>query len=221
MRPPPWPTAWAPSVDATGADKYNPVDPADASPTSMIRVISPCGRLRRTPIPRTPVGRRRLAWAALAGIECSAMSHRYLGDGFDIHGGGLDLRFPTTKTKWLRPVRPATLRCALDAFAWVTRQGREDVEACSLGTLRPVRSMRWAPASVLAEHSAWVVRYALGSVQYRSMLEWSDQRWSRRRPHTTASRTSSSVPVWRWGQPSRGSHCRLPPTICPPISWPP
>ena len=32
MRPPPWPTAWAPSVDATGADKYNPVDPADASP---------------------------------------------------------------------------------------------------------------------------------------------------------------------------------------------
>ena len=36
------------------------------------------------------------------------MSHRYLGDGFDIHGGGLDLRFPTTKTKWLRPVRPAT-----------------------------------------------------------------------------------------------------------------
>ena len=28
---------------------------------------------------------------------------------------------------------------------------------------------------VLAEHSAWVVRYALGSVQYRSMLEWSDQ----------------------------------------------
>ena len=29
--------------------------------------------------------------------------------------------------------------------------------------------------SVLAEHSAWVVRYALGSVQYRSMLEWSDQ----------------------------------------------
>ena len=29
--------------------------------------------------------------------------------------------------------------------------------------------------AVLAEHSAWVVRYALGSVQYRSMLEWSDQ----------------------------------------------
>ena len=29
--------------------------------------------------------------------------------------------------------------------------------------------------AVLAENSAWVVRYALGSVQYRSMLEWSDQ----------------------------------------------
>lgn len=44
--------------------------------------------------------------------------------------------------------------------------------------MRRCRS-RWATAcpcpAVLAENSAWVVRYALGSVQYRSMLEWSDQ----------------------------------------------
>jgi cysteinyl-tRNA synthetase len=38
----------------------------------------------------SPWGRGRPGWH----IECSAMSHRYLGDDFDIHGGGSDLIFP-------------------------------------------------------------------------------------------------------------------------------
>ncbi len=38
----------------------------------------------------SPWGRGRPGWH----IECSAMARRYLGDAFDIHGGGLDLRFP-------------------------------------------------------------------------------------------------------------------------------
>jgi len=38
----------------------------------------------------TPFGRGRPGWH----LECSAMAQRYLGDTFDIHGGGLDLRFP-------------------------------------------------------------------------------------------------------------------------------
>lgn len=38
----------------------------------------------------SPWGRGRPGWH----IECSAMSHKYLGDNFDIHGGGLDLKFP-------------------------------------------------------------------------------------------------------------------------------
>ena len=38
----------------------------------------------------SPWGKGRPGWH----IECSAMSHRYLKDMFDIHGGGLDLRFP-------------------------------------------------------------------------------------------------------------------------------
>ena len=38
----------------------------------------------------SPWGRGRPGWH----IECSAMSGRYLGDAFDIHGGGIDLRFP-------------------------------------------------------------------------------------------------------------------------------
>jgi cysteinyl-tRNA synthetase len=38
----------------------------------------------------TPWGRGRPGWH----LECSAMAAKYLGDEFDIHGGGLDLRFP-------------------------------------------------------------------------------------------------------------------------------
>src|SRR6202021_459785 len=39
----------------------------------------------------SPWGRGRPGWH----IECSAMSWRYLGETFDIHGGGSDLIFPT------------------------------------------------------------------------------------------------------------------------------
>src|SRR5690606_30850756 len=38
----------------------------------------------------TPYGGGRPGWH----LECSAMAQRYLGETFDIHGGGLDLRFP-------------------------------------------------------------------------------------------------------------------------------
>ncbi|MCA9581584.1 MAG: cysteine--tRNA ligase [Myxococcales bacterium] len=38
----------------------------------------------------SPWGEGRPGWH----IECSAMSHKYLGDNFDLHGGGLDLVFP-------------------------------------------------------------------------------------------------------------------------------
>ncbi len=51
-----------------------------------------------------PEGDGRPGWH----IECSAMSRRYLGEAFDIHGGGLDLRFPTTRTSSRSPPRRAT-----------------------------------------------------------------------------------------------------------------
>ena len=99
-----------PSVDATGADKYNPVT-GRCLPTSMIRVISPCGRLRRTPIRGRPLVDAVWCGPPCWHIECSAMSHRYLGDGFDIHGGGLDLRFPHHENEMAQTRAPATPRC--------------------------------------------------------------------------------------------------------------
>ena len=157
-----------PSVDATGADKYNPVDPADAShdkhdPRDFALWKAPKDTDPEDARWSTPFGVGRPGWH----IECSAMSHRYLGDGFDIHGGGLDLRFPHHENE-MAQTRAAGYPSAARWMhsAWVTAKGEKMSKSLGTGLSVP---------SVLAEHSAWVVRYALGSVQYRSMLEWSDQ----------------------------------------------
>ncbi len=50
----------------------------------------------------SPWGRGRPGWH----IECSAMSGRYLGQTFDIHGGGQDLIFRTTKTRSPKAAAP-------------------------------------------------------------------------------------------------------------------
>lgn len=157
-----------PSVDAAGADKYNPVDPADASPDKHDPRDFALWKAPKDTDPEdarwsTPFGVGRPGWH----IECSAMSHRYLGDGFDIHGGGLDLRFPHHENE-MAQTRAAGYPSAARWMhsAWVTAKGEKMSKSLGTGLSVP---------SVLAEHSAWVVRYALGSVQYRSMLEWSDQ----------------------------------------------
>ena len=156
------------SVDATGADKYNPVDPADASPDKHDPRDFALWKAPKDTDPEdarwsTPFGVGRPGWH----IECSAMSHRYLSDGFDIHGGGLDLRFPHHENE-MAQTRAAGYPSAARWMhsAWVTAKGEKMSKSLGTGLSVP---------SVLAEHSAWVVRYALGSVQYRSMLEWSDQ----------------------------------------------
>ena len=157
-----------PSVDATGADKYNPVDPADASPDKHDPRDFALWKAPKDTDPEdarwaTPFGVGRPGWH----IECSTMSHRYLADGFDIHGGGLDLRFPHHENE-MAQTRAAGYPSAARWMhsAWVTAKGEKMSKSLGTGLSVP---------SVLAEHSAWVVRYALGSVQYRSMLEWSDQ----------------------------------------------
>jgi len=109
----------------------------------------------------TPFGRGRPGWH----LECSAMARRYLGDAFDIHGGGLDLRFPHHENE------QAQSRAAGYGFAqrwmhcaWVTQQGVKMSKSLGNGLL---------VTELLAQAPAPVIRYALAAVQYRSMLEWS------------------------------------------------
>ena len=106
-----------------------------------------------------PWGRGRPGWH----IECSAMARRYLGTEFDIHGGGLDLRFPHHENE------RAQSRAAGDAFAryWVhnglvTVAGQKMSK--SLGNVV-------AASEVLRSHDPLVVRYALGAAHYRSTLD--------------------------------------------------
>ena len=157
-----------PSVDAASNDKYNPIDPADASPDKHDPRDFALWKAPKATDPQdarwaTPFGVGRPGWH----IECSAMSHRYLGEAFDIHGGGLDLRFPHHENE-MAQTRAAGWNSAARWMhsAWVTAKGEKMSKSLGNGLSVP---------AVLAEHSAWVVRYALGSVQYRSMLEWSDQ----------------------------------------------
>ncbi|MBF0689224.1 MAG: cysteine--tRNA ligase [Cellulomonas sp.] len=110
----------------------------------------------------TPYGRGRPGWH----LECSAMAHRYLGEAFDIHGGGLDLRFPHHENE------QAQSRAAGYRFAqywlhngWVTQGGAKMSKSLGNGLL---------VTAVLEKAPAAVVRYALTAVQYRSMLEWTD-----------------------------------------------
>ena len=157
-----------PSVDATGPDKYNPVNDADASPDKHDPRDFALWKASKASDPldarwHAPFGDGRPGWH----LECSTMSHRYLGDEFDIHGGGLDLRFPHHENEM------AQSRAAGWGFAhrwmhlaWVTAKGEKMSK--SLGTGLSIQA-------VMANHSAWVVRYALASAHYRSMLEWSEQ----------------------------------------------
>lgn len=108
----------------------------------------------------TPFGRGRPGWH----LECSAMAHRYLGDTFDIHGGGLDLRFPHHENE------QAQSRAAGYGFArywlhngWVTQSGTKMSKSLGNGLLVDALLETVRPA---------VLRYALTAVQYRSMLEW-------------------------------------------------
>lgn len=110
----------------------------------------------------SPWGRGRPGWH----IECSAMARRYLGEEFDIHGGGLDLRFPHHENE------QAQSRAAGDRFvrvwmhsAWVTQSGVKMSK--SLGNTLVV-------SEVLKTYPAPALRLALASVHYRSMLEYTD-----------------------------------------------
>lgn len=110
----------------------------------------------------TPFGRGRPGWH----LECSAMALRYLGETFDIHGGGIDLRFPHHENE------VAQSHAAGYPFArhwvhnaWVTVGGEKMSK--SLGNSVAVDS-------VLDRIPAVVLRYALGVVHYRSTLEFSE-----------------------------------------------
>ena len=110
----------------------------------------------------SPFGLGRPGWH----IECSAMSVKYLGAQFDIHGGGLDLRFPHHENEL------AQSRAAGHDFAnfWL-HNGLVNVNgqkmSKSLGNSILV-------SDILTDSNALALRYYLGSAQYRSVLDYNE-----------------------------------------------
>jgi len=108
----------------------------------------------------SPWGAGRPGWH----IECSAMSRRYLGTAFDIHGGGLDLRFPHHENEL------AQSTAAGDAFAthWV-HNGLVVVDGQKMS--KSLGNSIYA-AEFLEHARPIVVRYYLGSAHYRSTIDY-------------------------------------------------
>ena len=109
----------------------------------------------------TPWGPGRPGWH----IECSAMAQTYLGEEFDIHGGGMDLIFPHHENEI------AQSEAAGYGFAriwmhnaWVTQSGEKMSK--SLGNSLLVRE-------ILKQVRGIELRWYLSGAHYRSMLEFS------------------------------------------------
>ena len=111
----------------------------------------------------SPWGRGRPGWH----LECSAMAAKYLGDEFDIHGGGLDLRFPHHENEL------AQSSAAGQAFArlWmhnamVTTAGEKMSKSMGNSALVSEVVQRFRPVEL---------RYYLVAPHYRSIVEFSDE----------------------------------------------
>ena len=109
----------------------------------------------------TPWGDGRPGWH----LECSAMAHAYLGEAFDIHGGGLDLIFPHHENEIAQSIAAGYKFSNIWMHnAWVTTSGEKMSK--SLGNSLQV-------AEILKKVRGIELRWYLGSAHYRSMLEFS------------------------------------------------
>ncbi len=111
----------------------------------------------------SPWGIGRPGWH----IECSAMTHSCLGESFDIHGGGPDLKFPHHENEI---AQSEAAHDASYANTWMHAGAvRVDGEKMSksLGNFFTIRE-------ILEKYSAEVVRFFLLSSQYRSAINYSE-----------------------------------------------
>ncbi|MCP4114763.1 MAG: cysteine--tRNA ligase [Desulfobacteraceae bacterium] len=111
----------------------------------------------------SPWGDGRPGWH----IECSAMSHRYLGESFDIHGGGKDLIFPHHENE----VAQSEAAFGKDYVKYWIHNGFVDINnekmSKSLGNFTMIKD-------VLKDYHAEVIRMFLLSKHYRSPIDYND-----------------------------------------------
>lgn len=113
----------------------------------------------------SPWGRGRPGWH----IECSAMSLKYLGETFDIHGGGQDLIFPHHENEMAQSQAcfgPQTFARVWLHNGMLTVNGEKMSK--SLGNFITMRQL-------IEKMPGELVRFVLLSSHYRQPLDWNDQ----------------------------------------------
>ncbi len=111
----------------------------------------------------TPWGVGRPGWH----LECSAMAGKYLGDTFDIHGGGLDLRFPHHENELAQSAAAGRGFARYWVHnAWVTTSGEKMSKSLGNSLLVSEVVQRVRPIEL---------RYYLVAPHYRSNIEFSDE----------------------------------------------
>lgn len=114
----------------------------------------------------SPWGQGRPGWH----IECSVMSIKYLGESFDIHGGGADLIFPHHENEIAQS--EAYTGCAPFARYWLHNGFvtiNEEKMSKSLGNFFTIRDL-------LAKYPARLVRFFLLSAQYRNPVDFDEEK---------------------------------------------
>lgn len=115
------------------------------------------------PFWESPWGKGRPGWH----IECSAMSYEYLGEGFDVHGGGKDLIFPHHENE----IAQSEALFGRQFVKYWIHNGFVDINnekmSKSLGNFTMIKE-------VLAKYPAEVIRMFLLSNHYRSPIDYSE-----------------------------------------------
>ena len=113
----------------------------------------------------SPWGEGRPGWH----IECSAMSYKYLGEEFDIHGGGYDLVFPHHENEIAQTEcmsgKPMARYWLHNGFITINQEKMSK----SLGNFFLLRE-------IVDKFNAQVVRFYLLSTHYRSPLDFDDEK---------------------------------------------
>lgn len=120
----------------------------------------------------SPWGKGRPGWH----IECSAMSMKYLGESFDLHGGGIDLLFPHHENELAQsesatglPFAKCWMHNGLTRMKTKAASGEWRAEKMS-GSVGNVVSAR----ELIDTHGANLLRYLILTTHYRSPIDFSD-----------------------------------------------
>ncbi|MEK6643178.1 MAG: cysteine--tRNA ligase [Planctomycetota bacterium] len=118
----------------------------------------------------SPWGKGRPGWH----IECSAMSMKILGETFDIHGGGLDLKFPHHENE-IAQAECATGKpfCKYWLHNGLTRFNTKKISKSDPDFERVMSSLQLS--NLLKQHPPELVRFLIVQSQYRSPIDFSEE----------------------------------------------